>query len=508
MRSIEVIHLSRRDTIDTAAELLWHTTPGAQVWMRIPWRHPLGLKLINLKRLQRVAEDAGVDLRLISRHYGTRSLAREAGIPAYSAGPWRLRAYREARREAARDLRQRVRRYRGRLGFCWEHRPKHVGLGAALLAFIVIAMLLATLGAVAVALVPGAEVVLEPVAEPVSAQAMVTADSTYRDIDYGRAIIPGRLTQVIVEGEGSTPASGRLDVPDEHASGQVVFANRTNEPVLIPKGTIVRTTSGLNVRFYTLADVELPGELYAHRRVAIVALEPGPAGNVRALTIKAVEGEVANRVEVINDAPTSGGTIRRVPIVAQADFERLPGQLIVDLQAQSYQQLVQELQPGEFIPAESVDVRIMEQHFNQVLDERSDVLSMRMKVVARALVVDGRALEEFAEALLVQGGRERELIPDSLQIDRGNIVVDDSQVAYGVKRATFQIRARGVVTSRIDKERVKQALRGKSVQEAKVWLMREFTLRSEPRITMVPDWWERMPYLPARLDLIVSSGAT
>ncbi len=518
MRPIEVIALSRRDTIDTACELLLQATPGAQVWMSVPWRHPLGLKLLNLKRLQRVAEDAGVDLRLISRHYGTRSLAREAGLPVYSAGPLRLRRYRAARRQAAHDLRQRVRRYKGRLGFWWEHRPRHMGFGAAFLSLLVLVALFVTMVGVGVALVPGAQVVLEPISERATAQPRITVDTTYSDIDYGQGIIPGRMAQVIIESEGDVPASGRIYVADEHASGMVVFANRTSEPVTIPKGTVVRTTTGVNVRFYTVADVQLPGQLFAHRRVGVIALEPGPAGNVRALTIKAIEGDISSRVEVINDTPITGGAVRPVPVAAADDFDRLRAQMIVKMQQDALAALVAELEEGEFIPAETVDVRVMAQHFDQVIEQQGEIVSMRMQIIARGLVVDGKAMETLAEAVLVQsasarnpgGGLEtRELIPDSLNVEQvGGVSVDDSRLSQGIKKAMFELRAEGMVTHRIDQEQVKRALRGKSIEEASAWLMTELALRSEPRISMMPEWWERMPYLPARLDLVISSGRT
>ncbi len=516
MRPIEVIALSRRDTIDTACELLLQATPGAQVWMSVPWRHPLGLKLLNLKRLKRVAEDAGVDLRLISRHYGTRGLAREAGLPIYTGGPFQLRRYRAARRQAAHDLRQRVRRYKGRLGFWWEHRPRHMGFGAAFLALLVLGALFAVMVGVGVALVPGAQVVLEPVSERATVQTRITVDTTYSDIDYGQGIIPGRLVQAIIESEGDVPASGRIYVADAHASGMVVFANRTNEPVTIPKGTVVRTTTGVNVRFYTITDVQLPGQLYAHQRVGVIALEPGPAANVQPLTIKAIDGDISSRVEVINDTPITGGAVRPVPVAAADDFDRLRAQMIVKMQQDALDALVAELEEGEFIPAETVDVRVMAQHFDQVIEQQSEIVSIRMEIIARGLAVDGKAMETLAEASLVQsasahnpGLESRELIPDSLHAEQvGGVSVDDSRLAQGIKRAMFELRAEGMVTHTIDQERVKRALRGKSIEEASAWLMEELALRSAPRISMVPEWWERMPYLPARLNLVISSGRT
>ena len=507
MYPTEAVYLSRRDTIGTACELLQNATPGAQVWLVTPWRVRWALELLNLKRLRRTAENAGLDLRLVSRHFHTRLLAREAGIPVYFSVPLRLRRYRRRRHVPIENLRARVKPVKGGLGFWWEHRPRHIGFGVALLSLIVIVGLIGVLLGVTAALMPSAKIILEPIAEPVYASADVTADPVYREIAYGQAIIPARVTQVIVEGHGDTPATGRLDTADGHASGEAVFANRTDGLVTVPKGTIVRTSSGVNASFYTLAEIELPPQLYGHARVGIIALELGPIGNVKALTINIVEGEIAQLVEVLNDVPTEGGTIKRVPIVAYKDFDRLRADLIVHLQQEAYTQLVSELGEGEFVPPDSLKVEVMAQYYDQVVDQRSDVLSMQMKVVARGIAVDGAALKRLAARLLVSGaGKERRLIEDSLAVQISEQVRVEGVHASGTRVVHLSFTTHGLVAPVIDIEQVKKAIRGQVVADATDWLSRELPLRSKPRVTVIPEWWEWMPWLPARVDVIISAG--
>ena len=119
------------------------------------------------------------------------------------------------------------------------------------------------------------------------------------------------------------PTTGRADAPDGYASGQVVFANRSDREVLIPKGTFVRTGSGETARFYTVEEAVVPSQYNATKRVAVLAADPGPMANVRALTINVIEGELATALEVINDAPTGGGTMRQLPVVTPGDQNAL-----------------------------------------------------------------------------------------------------------------------------------------------------------------------------------------
>lgn len=498
--TVEVIHLMRRDSIDAVREMLESATPGAQVWLVTPRRCGLLRSLVNLKLLRRAAEGAALDLRLVSSHSETRALARVAGVPVHWFVPPGLGRYRRARRANAPELASRVVPVERGLGRAWRRRPRNLGLGAALLSLVVSVGLMAVILGVGLALVPTATVTLEPVAWPVSAQFEVRANTTYREVAADRMIVPARVVQVIVEGRGETPASGRADVPDAQATGRVVFANRTNSPVIVPQGTIVRTGSGVVVRFATTSVVELPGSLFASAPVGIVALEPGLVGNVRALIINVVEGEMATHVDVLNDAPTSGGTVKGVPRVEAADFDRLRGEMVSKLQQQAYEQFIAELAPGEFVPPESVEAQVMSQSFDQVAGERSDFLSMTMKVVVRGVAVDGNALLDLAIAALEGQSEEgHSVIENSLVLERSDRVLVEQN---GLR---FDASAQGMVAPNIDVERVERMLRGKTVSEAEELLEETLQLRTAPIIEVQPSGWEYLPWLPARVEVRISS---
>lgn len=503
MRPVEVIHLSYRDHIDTIRELLLNATTGAQVWLVAPWGLRATRDLVNLKLLRRTADAAALDLRLVSSHLGTRTLAREAGIPVYTTVPLKLRRYKRERPPASAPLAARIVPVEERLGRRWERRPHHFGLGTAFLTLLVIALLAVFMVGVAVVFIPSATVELRPQAQPVSGTLTVTARPTYREIDYGKAVIPARVVQIIIEGRDSIVPSGATMIPDAHAAGEVVLINRTSELVRVPKGTVVRTGAGVPVRFQTLADVELPPRLYSNVRVGIIAIEPGPSGNVKALTINIVEGELATRVDVINDAATAGGSLRAMPVVAYEDFDRLRTAMIAKLQQQAYNQLVAELEEGEFIPPEAVSVQVMAQKFDQVVGQQTEQLSMSMKVVARGLVVDGQSLKALVGRFLEsRAGEGMALIPDSLSEEH------IPQVRNEENAIVLQVSAKGMVAPVVDVSRIRSALRGKPVDEAAGWLRRNVPLAGEPRIVLEPPWWQYMPALTGRLrvNLTVEGG--
>jgi len=500
--SIQVLHLTHKDTVYSAREALSYAEPQSQVWLVLPYRVRWARNLVNLKLLKRAAEHKDIELHIVSLHGDTRLLARQAGLIPHLILPPGLQQYRVDRPES-RSLSERMVTSGIQLAPDWVRRPTTLGPGTVLVSVGLVIGLIAALLATAGAFVPAATVTLRPVAQEVQATMDITADPRYTAIQYGLGIIPARSVQAIVSGRGEVPATGITDIPDAHASGQVILANRTDEPVLVPKGTVVRTGAGVPVRFVTVGDVEVPARLYAQARVGIVAEAPGPAGNVAALTINVVEGPLGSMVDVLNDSPTTGGTVTSVAVIAPEDLDAVRAETVQRLGAQAYEELIPQLGPREFVPEDSLEVLIMSQHFDQVIGQRSEVASMEMKVVARGLALDSEVMEELATWLLEQaagGSADLAVIPDSLEVSRSP--------GYRTDENTYalSISARGMVAPVIDVESVERHIAGKSRADAKDWLLANLPLSDEPALDVWPPWWPFLPRLRGRLDVRVSTA--
>jgi hypothetical protein len=354
------------------------------------------------------------------------------------------------------------------------------------------------------ALVPSATLVLEPKAVPVESTFLVTASPYHPEIVYEQAIVPAREIEIVITGRGEGPTTGTVWVKEKHAEGNVVLVNRTDKPVIVPKGTIVRTGSGDNIRFYTVADVELPGTLYGHRRIGIIALEPGEQGNVDALTISIVEGEIAQTVDVINDEATVGGEDVTHYMVKSVDQDRLREDLKEQLVRDAYQELLSQVEEGEFIPQESVvpDRQAIEENQHQVIDEQSDIVSMDMTLRVSAMAVDWNAVEQLAARMLdVGSGSDRELIASSLVVERS------PQTDFDGIQAKFEVNARGAVAEKIDVDRIQRALRGRELDEAYTWITERYDLKRPPDLRVLPVEWGRLPLLPERIDVQIIAEA-
>lgn len=500
MRPTQLVYLSRRDTPDTACALLQRAKPGSQVWLVIPWRAALFRSVINLKRLQRAADQAAVDLRLVTRHWETRTLAREAGLAVHWAVPRALRKHTPDQVHTS-ELGPRVIPIEEELkGRRFVQRPRRFGFGTALASLLLTALLMAALAGVVVFFLPTARVTLEPVATMQQVAFTVQANPRYRTIEFEEGVIPARTVQVIVDAQGETPATGQRDIPDQHASGMVVLANRTDRALTVPKGTIVRTSSGVTQRFYTTVDVELPPGPQNHVRVPVIALEPGFVV-AEPFTVNRLEGELAAQVEAINDARIEGGGSRRVPVVAYNDFDTLRVLLVERLQHEAYSRILEELQPGEFVPTASLDVQVMSLEFDQVVDQQSDVLSGRMRLVANGIAIQENDIRDMARWLLVQqAGGQSQVIEDSLQVVRSDEI---RALETGLE---LDARAQGMVAPTINLEQVQREIRGREVEQASAWLLENLALRRAPQIELTPDLTHRLPLLAGRMEIIISAS--
>ncbi len=493
MGPVQVVNLDRRDTEQSAREVLRAAPDGAQVWLVVPWRARWARSIVNLKLLRRAAEDGNIDLRLVSQHLETSNLAREAGLVAHFRLPPALARYRIER--------SRVVPVNENLGEGWAPRPKPLGVGTIVTAVALVAGLLAILFGAGAFFVPTATVRLVPAATRYAGNIDVIADPSYTEIDYEKGIVPARNIQVSIEGTSETAATGTVVVPDQPASGQVVFSNRSDTPVHIPKGTVVRTRSGKVVSFVTTSDVDLPGTMYATARVGIVAQQPGLDGNVKNLAITQVDGSLASDVDVLNDSPTYGGTTSTAPIVAAEDLERLPGETVAALTAQAYDRLIPELEEGEFIPRDGFEVLVMEQYFRQPVGQRTDKATMDMRVLVNGLAVDSRTLEDIGRHFLEsQAGSGLSVIDSSLVLSRspGSLVyAEDQQHRW----FATTLSAEGLLATNIDTAELRRALAGKTVSGARAWLKENLVLAEAPEIIVSPSGWPFLPRLTGRLDI-------
>jgi len=499
----QIIYLEPTDDVPAIRDRLdW--AEARRVLLVVPKGHTALQNPVGLRLLARHAAAREMEIVLVTRDRVVATLAREQGIAV-------SRSVEHAQRVrgggvppvAALTPPPSVATPTAR-----EPRPMPAAVGQAGrwgqmgVVLVLIAVVGLLLVGVAVVVMPSAEIRAQLPAVPLAESVLIQADAKLTQMQPITAAVPARDIRVEVKDTERVQVSGRKDVPDAKAQGEVVFSNKTNSEVLLPAGVVLATSTGIIVRFQTVETVTVPAGQGAKAVAKIEALEPGLSGNVPAYVITRIEDtpgappEIRAAVNVVNEKPTSGGSVRSTPVVSNEDKTRARAQLLQRIQQEAYLMLRDELQEQEFLLPETMVAIPISEVYDKFTDEPAEELTLDMIVVVKALAISGKDANALAlEALERKVPQGMALVPRTLQF-RPTEVKD---VQDG--RVVFVMAASGAAAPVVDEAKILNAVRGKPVSWAEQYLQSELSLNSPPDIRLRNGWLGRMPLLSMRMAL-------
>ncbi len=509
MSSEQILHLEKDDDIDVVREKL-ERAQARQVLLVVPHGSRIFKSPLDFQLLRRQAQRQAIEIALVSNHPLTRDLATQEGIRVYGSiwrskqtRHWTLRRQRPPRPPGKRGipLWRRMRRPRLESSGCGEQ------VGALMLFLITAAAVYGLLFVV----VPTAAVTLTPSMQPLSAEMQIIVSHNFEKVDRTTGSIPARLVQAQVEESGQVPTTGKQDAPDSLAAGSVVFINQLNQSVAVPADTIVSTSLGASIRFRTMETVELAPAVGAAAAAPIEALEPGSSGNVSANIINKVEGSIALQVRVTNPQPTTGGGFRQVGAVTAADKSRLRSLLLQQLQQRALAEIQKDLDDDEVILPETLQVdAILAEDYDQFVSEQADSLGLDMRALISVMIYQEQHVREQIFRAL------GEATPPGFRLVNGSqtlAAIELTQVLSAERTVVLTARATATAAAAIDPAAVRQAIRSKPVELARLTLARTLPLAAMPDIRLGPSWmenlgWlERIPRLSLRILVNVKEAA-
>jgi hypothetical protein len=515
------ITLNLEDDIVSVCDRLEWVRGEQRVLLVLPDEEPILDQWLDLVRLRRHAERLRLEVGLVTVHGGVAADARALGFPTFTSvesaqggrrGWWRVRRgwHRPTRPGATvqlgdsgslkslpdeADRREMYKRMTPRPSWArWLRR--YLGI---LLFFVTLAIVFVS---VAYA-VPGATIVLYPDVERLQAGTQIVADPHLEAVDFGGAAVPARRLVVTEEWQAEVATTGAVDVPDAPARGTVVFMNRLDEAVTVPEGTRVRTSNGQPVSYQTLAPVEVPGVEGGTAEAEVVALEAGPQGNVGVDRVNRIEGSLALQLEVRNLEAIEGGAVRAVPAVSTEDQERLRAQVLQQLQTLATSEMQALLVDDEFLAQDSVHiVEIYEETYSHFPGERTERLALEIRAQIQGTAVDATLANDLVYEVLAGSVRPGyELVPESLRFRSDEVLAVDDQ-----GRVTFLMAGEGIMAASLQAEEAVERVAGQRLGVAAAYLHEQLPLRDYPSIRVWPNWFDRMPYLPARIQTQVVAG--
>ena len=519
----QIIYLEADDDIPVIRDRLeW--AQANRVVLVVPLKNRVLRSLVNLKLLSRHARNNSLKVALVTKDPQIIELSREANLVTFGSVERAQRsrwlsddatevelptsltaAIVEEDLETSLELPDRPVKDVPRPRRLPRFRPRPDRRAPRLilaLGFLVLLLLVGGMMAVALVLVyPEGRIALSPATEDITADLVVRANPETDGIDYNTLDIPARLVQVEIREVGSIPPATTEDQPAGKAQGVVTFVNRTDQEITIPVSTTLTTSSGTNVRFLTVQTATVPSAFNAITQTEVIAVDPGPIGNVAAGQINRIPDPVAGRqVTVINEAPTGGGTMAPAGVVTRADKDRLQAIVLQQIQQIGYSRLLEDLSEQEFIPPESLIVIPLDAAYDPSLDgEVTNELRLEMRAVVRGTAIAGQNANQLAlAALQTEVSPNYVLDPRSLEFVAGNGVGVDNRAV------SFQMYAAGNAVAQIDERQVASDVRGLPIEEALDYLRQRLPLAGDPAIAVEPDWVGRLPWFPFRIVVDVA----
>uniref|UniRef100_A0A831X954 Baseplate protein J-like barrel domain-containing protein n=1 Tax=Thermorudis peleae TaxID=1382356 RepID=A0A831X954_9BACT len=361
----------------------------------------------------------------------------------------------------------------------------------------------ATAATLVLLLAPRATVTLVPETMPLRVELTYGLDSSGQTLDLA---IPARPIERTINVELSRPTTGERFEPDGTASGQVVLVNPFPRSVTIPGGTTLTGSNG--VSYTTLSEVTVPaadpfGSLsFGSATVGIQAAIAGPDGNADP---GVVTGQLDNGVFYNNQQPISGGTLKRIPLVAEGDLNALREQAKTELQGKVDQTVQEALEPGERLLEGSIEVGEPNYQFSHQVGDAADQVTVRASLTVRARAYNPDAIHQQAQD---EAGRRLARLAGPQVVLLGNTLEFTEPEAIGSSGTAWRIAAAGQARIVLTEEQLaaaQEAVAGKSLAEAEAALRRIDGV-ADARIALQPDWVpRRMPEFASQIQVVVQS---
>ena len=347
---------------------------------------------------------------------------------------------------------------------------------------------------------PSAHIVLVPQGTTYSRVVSISVDPALTEVDLPRSTIPSRRIGDEFESYVEIGTSGRGFSFSGRATGDVLFTNLLGQDYRVPSGTIVRTTAGsYPVRFATTAEVVIPA--FGQASAPIRALDEGPSSNVDPYQINLVEGVVGFAVRVTNPNATTGAESTTVAVVADADRERAWDLGAQRVMAEAYNGLQNPayLEPGEFLPHQALIIQATpKQAYTHLVGEETATLGLALR-----LLVTGQAVNVGHAQAVAYRQLATQLPPGYTLIDARFEYGEAAEEKVGPGLFTFYVTTHGYAAADIDVSETLDLILGKPVEEVPALLMQSFPLARPPEITVTPDWFPYIPFLPIRTQIDV-----
>ncbi len=348
-------------------------------------------------------------------------------------------------------------------------------------------------------LIPSASIRLKP---PTQQQTMLLPMvATYR-VQQARLSgeIPISTRSVTVEGTKTSKVSGTIRLPKDFATGEVILTNLTDQPIEVPKGTILRTLDQKPRRYATQETVTLEDGNQKSVTVLVQAFQAGESENAQPNEIRAVEGLLGLKISVENPQPILGGSSINAPAPNERDRQLLFRQLQTELIHTAKETIRQQIQADDLLlPDSAIQTRVVRQEYSPAENTAADFLSLELELEVTFGIITKESLEDLG-SLILSSSLPQGYVPLA---DTFSASCQDSMIEMEGGDYTCTLKLSRELQQAINPEEVRAHVVGKPRVTALEVLQHIYTLSKPAVIECFPDWFPLLPWLPMRIQILI-----
>jgi hypothetical protein len=357
---------------------------------------------------------------------------------------------------------------------------------------------------------PKAVVVLYPKEQKLNFGAKVLLGTAFREKDIMSGKIPGKMVEKTATITIRTVATGKKTIGVTPARGKIILINRSNQPVVVPKGTVVFGERGF--RFKTTTNVLAPkkatrlrfgipvGEEYGKVQVGIVAAQNGTSGNQPGGRITRMESRFQNYLRVINTEPTVNGTDKQIPVVSAVDVEKGQNEARKQMQLAAPEEIAAMVGEGFLLFPELIRIEIISLNSSPAVSSETRELKTILKYRTTAMLGSSGGVHKF---LLAQMAKNT---PTNFEAKNHDVKLVSAQViSDGPKTVRIHLVGTGTLRGVLCQEKIRALIRGKSLAEAREILTEQDEV-ADYRIRMNPAKRERLPGFGFQIKILFPAG--
>lgn len=342
-------------------------------------------------------------------------------------------------------------------------------------------------------------------------EAQVIADPAVKEVDEVNSKIPGKTVTVTLSGSEKGAATGKKLIGDP-AKGTVNIYNLTAAKVSLSQGTVLSGSSGLKFELDSAVQiasqsstigadfttVTTPGKA----TVGITAQSIGPESNLAPGSSLIVASYSQSQVAAKVDSALAGGTSKEVTIVTSDDQKRLLALGISNLRKKAKERIQAQLTGDQKILEEGLSEANVSSRYSKKVNDQAQDFNVDLSVTYKGTAYSDIDLKTMVSKLVqtnVPEGYLLNLQDAETQSDIAKVEKDG--------RVIFLAKFRAKLIPKLDLDRIKNQIRGKTPQQAAASLKNiENVISSEIKITpSLPLFLNRLPLLSKNISLDVKA---